>query len=290
MKNSEDIRKMNLTQRMSEKLPAMSKGQKKLVNYITLHYSKAVFMTAAKLGNEVGVSESTVVRFATLLGLPFPPARIEAYDISNVGDESIVASMVVCKDGKMKRSDYRTFKINTTDGRDDYGSRREALSRRLSHIGDSSPSLGERPDLILLDGGDTHVSTVKPILKSLELDIPLFGMVQDDYHKTRAITDGESEISIAKEVDVYAFVYNIQEEAHRFAYLSSQNSQLKTLTKSSLESISGIGKKKAKLLLSAMPLSDIKIASKEDLAKIQGISERDANNVYEYFRSIANGK
>ena len=232
----------------------------------------------------------TLARFATLLGLPFPPARIEAYDISNVGDESIVASMVVCKDGKMKRSEYRTFKINTTDGRDDYGSMREALSRRLSHIGDSSPSLGERPDLILLDGGDTHVSTVKTILKSLELDIPLFGMVKDDYHKTRAITDGKSEISIAKEVDVYAFVYNIQEEAHRFAYLSSQNSKLKTLTKSSLESISGIGKKKAKLLLAAMPLSDIKIASKEDLAKIQGISERDANNVYEYFRSIANGK
>ena len=163
---------------------------------------------------------------------------------------------------------------------------REALSRRLSHIGDGSASLGERPDLILLDGGDTHVGAVKPIIKKLEMDIPVFGMVKDDFHKTRAITDGEREISIALEMNVYAFVYNIQEEAHRFAYLSSQNSKLKSLTASSLERIDGIGKKKAKLLLSAMSISDIKIAEREELEKIKGISERDAKNIYEYYRNV----
>ena len=208
--------------------------------------------------------------------------------ISNIGDENIVASMVVYSGGKMKRSDYRTFKIVSTDGRDDYASMREALSRRLSHIGDGSASLGERPDLILLDGGETHVGAVKPILKKMELDIPLFGMVKDDYHKTRAITDGEKEISIATEMNVYTFVYNIQEEAHRFAYLNSQNAKLKSLTRSSLEEISGIGKKKAKILLSAMSLSDIKIAKEETLRKIKGISEKDAKNIYEYFKSYEN--
>ena len=227
-----------------------------------------------------------LIKLASLLGLEAAPRRIEAYDISNIGDESIVASMVVCIDGKMKKSEYRTFKIATTGGRDDYASMREALTRRLSHIGDGTASLGDRPDLILLDGGDTHVGAVKPILKSMEMDIPLFGMVKDDYHKTRAITDGENEISIALETGVYAFVYNIQEEAHRFAYLNSQNSKLKSLTKSSLENIPGIGKKKAKLLLSAMTLSELKLATAEDIEKIRGISRKDAENITEYFRKI----
>lgn len=229
-----------------------------------------------------------LTRLASLLGLELAPHRIEAYDISNIGDESIVASMVVSIDGKMKKSEYRTFKIATTDGRDDYASMREALTRRLSHIGDGSASLGERPDLILLDGGATHVGAVKPILKSMEMDIPVFGMVKDDFHKTRAITDGENEISIAFETGVYAFVYNIQEEAHRFAYLNSQNSKLKSLTKSSLENITGIGKKKAKLLLAAMTLSEVKLADVQKLEKIRGISKKDAENIYEYFRKIEN--
>ena len=227
-----------------------------------------------------------LTRLSELLGLDFVPNRIEAYDISNIGDECITASMVVSVGGKCKRSEYRTFKIQTTDGRDDYGSMREALSRRLSHIGDGSASLGERPDLILLDGGEGHVNAVKPLIKKLEMDIPVFGMVKDDFHKTRAITDGEKEISIALELNVYAFVYNIQEEAHRFSYLSSQNTKIKSITASSIEKIDGIGKKKAKLLLSAMSISDIKIAEAEELAKIKGISEKDAKNIYEYYRNI----
>ena len=194
--------------------------------------------------------------------------------------------MVVGSDGKLKKSDYRTFTVKTTDGQDDYGSMREALTRRLSHIGDGSPSFSEQPDLILLDGGDAHVGVGKEVLGSLELDIPLFGMVKDDFHKTRALTDGEREISIALEMNVYAFVYNIQEEAHRFAYLNSQSSKLKSLTSSSLEKIDGIGKKKAKLLLGAMSISDIKIASEDELKKIKGISEKDAKNIYEYYRNI----
>ena len=223
-------------------------------------------------------------RLATLLGLDYIPSRIEAYDISNIGNENIVGSMVVCKDGKMKRSDYRSFKVEGTAGRDDYGSMREVLSRRLAHIGDSSASLGERPDLILLDGGDTHVNAILPILRGTGHDIPVFGMVKDDIHKTRAITDGEREISIAQEMNVYAFIYNIQEEAHRFAYSHSQRGKIKNLTRSTLESISGIGPKKAKALLGAMSLTDIKFAEIDELAKIDGITKKDAEAIYCYFR------
>ena len=242
---------------------------------------------AARQSRLAGERENkNLTKLASLLGIEAAPHRIEAYDISNIGDESIVASMVVCIDGRMKKSEYRTFKISSTDGRDDYASMREALTRRLSHIGDGTASLGERPDLILLDGGGTHVGAVGPILKSMEMDIPLFGMVKDDFHKTRAITDGENEISIAFDPGVYAFVYNIQEEAHRFAYLNSQNAKLKSLTKSTLENIPGIGKKKAKLLLASMTLADISIADAPKLESIPGISARDAKSIVEYFEKL----
>ena len=227
--------------------------------------------------------DKNIRRLADLLGLHEPPKRIEAYDISNIGNESIVASMVVWSGGKLKKSDYRLFSIKTTDGADDYGSMREALTRRLSHVGDGSPSLGEIPDLILVDGGDAHVGVAKEVISGLSLEIPVFGMVKDDYHKTRALTDGKNEISIAKEFDMYAFIYNIQEEAHRFAIKSSQKDKIKTMTHSSLEKIEGIGPKKAKALLAAMPLGKIRTASVEELCSVKGIGPADAERIFRYF-------
>ena len=108
-------------------------------------------------------------------------------------------------------------------------------------------------------------------------------MVKDDYHKTRAITDGYEEISIAREMNVYTFVYNLQEEAHRFALKHSSGNKSKRLTRSSLTDIDGIGEKKAKLLLSAMSLSKIKTASIQEIEKIKGITKKDAESIYEYF-------
>ena len=211
------------------------------------------------------------------------PKRIEAYDISNIGNENIVASMVVYADGKLKKSDYRLFSIKTTDGADDYGSMREALTRRLSHIGDGSLSLGEIPDLLLVDGGDAHVGVAKGVLEGAQLEIPVFGMVKDDFHKTRALTDGKNEISIAKEFDLYAFIYNLQEEAHRFAVKSSSKAKIKTMTHSTLEKIEGIGPKKAKALLAAMPLGKIRTATIEELSSVKGIGVADAERIYKYF-------
>lgn len=228
--------------------------------------------------------DKDVKRLSELLGIS-TPCRIEAYDVSNLGDENINASMVVYKDGKLKKSDYRLFSIKGIDTRDDYASMREALLRRLSHIGDGSVSLGERPDLILVDGGDTHVAAAKEVLSSLSLDdISLFGMVKDEFHKTRAITDGKMEISIAREMNVYAFIYKLQEEAHRFALKHTMGQKKRSLSHSSLEKIKGIGAKKAKALLGAMTLSEIKKASESELLKIKGISKSDARNIYEYFR------
>lgn len=234
--------------------------------------------------------DKNLKRLTELLSLHEPPKRIEAYDISNIGNESIVASMVVYSSGGLKKSDYRLFTIKSTGGADDYGSMREALTRRLSHVGDGTPSLGDAPDLILVDGGDAHVGVAKEVLSALELEIPVFGMVKDDFHKTRALTNGESEISIAKEFDMYGFIYNLQEEAHRFAVKSSQRSKTKSLTHSTLERIEGIGPKKAKALLSAMPLGKIKEAARDELLSVKGIGESDADRIIEYFSKSSSGK
>ena len=227
--------------------------------------------------------DKNLKRFSELLGLYSLPNRIEAYDISNIGNESITASMVVFEGGKLKKSDYRIFTVKTTSGADDYASMREVLGRRFAHIGDGSISLGVSPDLILLDGGATHVNTVRTVMEERGIEIPLFGMVKDDFHKTRAITDGEREISIAFESGVYAFVYKLQEEAHRFALKASQGAKTRTLTHSSLEKIKGIGPKKARVLLSEMPLGKIRISEINDLLKIRGISRSDAENIYNYY-------
>lgn len=228
--------------------------------------------------------DKNIRRLADLLGLAEPPNRIEAYDISNIGNENIVASMVVWSGGRLKKSDYRLFSIKTTDGADDYGSMREALTRRLSHIGDGSGSLGEMPDLILVDGGDAHVGVAKSVLASMSLEIAVFGMVKDDFHKTRALTDGKNEISIAKEFDMYAFIYNLQEEAHRFAVKNSQRGKIKTMTHSTLEKIEGIGPSKARALLSAMPMARIRAATAEELCAVRGIGRADAERIEAYFK------
>ena len=228
--------------------------------------------------------DKNIRRLADLLGLAEPPRRIEAYDISNIGNENIVASMLVWSGGRLKKSDYRLFSIKTTDGADDYGSMREALTRRLSHIGDGSGSLGEMPDLILVDGGDAHVGVAKSVLASMSLEIAVFGMVKDDFHKTRALTDGKNEISIAKEFDMYAFIYNLQEEAHRFAVKNSQRGKIKTMTHSTLEKIEGIGPAKARALLSAMPMARIRAATAEELCAVRGIGRADAERIEAYFK------
>jgi excinuclease ABC subunit C len=232
--------------------------------------------------------DRSVKRLSELLALPEIPRRIEAYDISNFGNESIFASMVVYADGRLKKSDYRAFSIRSTNGQNDYGSMREALERRLAHIGDGTLSLGELPDLILLDGGDGHVGVIKELFETLGVEIPVYGMVKDEYHKTRAITDGSEEISIAREMNVYTFIYNLQEEAHRFALKHSTKDKSKRLTRSSLTEIDGIGEKKAQLLLSAMPLAKIKTASQKELTAVKGISKKDADSIVTYFKNKDN--
>ncbi len=228
--------------------------------------------------------DETMDSLASLLGLARAPRRIEAYDISEIGSEHITAAMAVTDGTKFKNSDYRTFRMKTLNGVDDYAAMRETLTRRLSHIGDGTASLGETPDLILLDGGVGQVNAVKEVLTELCLDIPLFGMVKDDFHKTRALTDGEHEISIAHEQAIYVFVYSLQEEVHRIAVRATMGAKRRTLRRSSLEDIRGIGPAKAKKILSHMPISRLRNADIEEMTAA-GISATDAARIYQHYHT-----
>ncbi len=230
--------------------------------------------------------ERVLLRLMEILGLEFYPERIEAYDISNIGHEHITAGMIVCEDGKLKRSDYRSFKIKSvTEGTDDYASMREALSRRFAHLEDEDGSFSNLPDLILLDGGRGHVSVAKELLGEMGIEVPVFGMVKDDFHKTRALCTENEEISIARENSLFVFIYKLQEEVHRYTVSKMTAAKSKTLTKSSLTKIKGIGDAKAKTLLKALGgYTAVKSADVETLLALKGISRADAESIVEYFR------
>ena len=231
--------------------------------------------------------DGVLVRLGELCGLPDAPRRIEAYDISNLGTEHLTAGMIVCEDGQFKKSDYRTFHIRSVVGTtDDYASMREALARRLSHLSNEDDAFGTLPDLILLDGGRGHVGVIRALLEEMGLSIPVFGMVKDDYHKTRALCTDTEEISVAREQAVFMLLYRIQEEVHRYTVSRMEGAKRKTLKTSSLENIPGIGPVKAKRLLRQMGgLAAIKAADEATLAVLPGISARDAAAIYEYYHS-----
>ena len=234
---------------------------------------------------EIEKDSKVLFKLAQLLSLEVVPSRIEAYDISNLGNEHITAGMIVCEDGKFLKSDYRILKMKEQQNADDYQAMQEAIKRRILHLQDTTGSFSKMPDLILLDGGKTHVSVVKKVFAEMNIDIPVFGMVKDEHHKTRTLVTENYEISIAKDQSVFVFVYKIQEEVHRFTISKMVSSKRKTLKKSLLEDIKGIGPRKAQVVLSHFKtLSAIKNATIEEIASIKGISKKDAENILEYLK------
>ena len=170
------------------------------------------------------------------------------------------------------------------DGTDDYASMREALTRRFTHRDGENGSFPDKPDLVLLDGGKGHVSVIRGLFSEMGIDIPVFGMVKDEHHKTRALTTDTDEINIAREQAVFTFIYRIQEEVHRFTVSRMENAKRKTLKHSSLEAIKGIGQTKAKALLTHFGgLAGVKAAEISELSSVKGISAADAAEIYRHF-------
>ncbi|MBQ7714956.1 MAG: excinuclease ABC subunit UvrC [Clostridia bacterium] len=234
-------------------------------------------------------TEKILVSLASALKLEVIPERIECYDISNLGDEHITAGMIVTSGGVFKKSDYRYFRIKSTRTADDYASMREAMERRFSELSGDDESFSVLPDLILVDGGMTHTAAVREVAARYGVDVPVFGMVKDSYHKTRSLVSDCEEISIAKDASLFRFIYKLQEEVHRFTISRMKAAKLKTLKTSEFEKIPGIGPAKAKILLASSVDVDVKNASAEELSSIRGISERDALSIAEYFRREREG-
>jgi len=220
---------------------------------------------------------------ASMLGTEVIPERIEAYDISNTAGGETVGGMVVFKNGKPSKSDYRKFRIKSIAGQDDYGSMTEMLERRLENMHSGDEKFCEKPQLLLIDGGLGHVVTAKQVVDRFAPDIYVFGMVKDDHHRTRAlVTPDGDEIGIASNPSVYSFIGTIQEEVHRFAIGYHRTLRGKKMTHSSLDDIPGIGPERRKLLLKHFRTIDsIKKTTYEELAKV--LPKNAAKAVYDHY-------
>ena len=220
-----------------------------------------------------------------LLGLEEVPRRMEAYDISNTGADDIVASMTVFVDGKPRKRDYRHFKLKDMTGPDDYASMAQVITRRFTHYVNGDDNWSEKPDLLLIDGGSVHAKTAQEALAALGLDIPTFGMVKDDRHRTRALASPDGrEIGIQQNQALFALIGTIQEETHRFAIEFNRAQHGKTVKGSVLDNISGVGpKRRADLLKHFKSIKNIKAATEQQLAGV--VDKKTAQAVYAYFNS-----
>lgn len=231
---------------------------------------------------------------AELLSLKNPPRRIEAYDISNIQGSDNVGGMVVFENGKAAKRKYRIFKIKTFDGADDYAAMREVIYRRFRHALDEEEQIsrGELemskakflplPDLILLDGGKGHLSTIAELMEMMDLDIPIFGMVKDDRHRTKGLICKDGEVELNHMGGVFKLITHIQDEVHNTAI--SYHRKLHTKIESELEKINGIGEKRRNILLTIFGSVDkIKEADLQTLINTEGMDQKSARNVYDYF-------
>ena len=234
-------------------------------------------------------TEERVNAAVTMLGKMLrmdPPQRIESYDISNISGTDIVAGMVVFVDGKPRKSEYKRFQIEGLSGQDDYSSMRQVITRRFAHYKAGDKGFSEKPSVLLIDGGVVHAQTAVDALQALELDFPVFGMVKDDRHRTRAlVTPGGEEIAIDANQTVFAFIGNIQEETHRFAITYHRQKRSKRLRYSELDSIEGIGPKRKQELLKHF--KSIKAIGNATLPELERLLPKDAAvAVYRHFHVV----
>ena len=254
------------------------KGEKKslieMVRKNAIEYlEKFSDMNKRKYEKSIGALEE----LKQILNLDNIPKRIESIDISNIQGVDSIGSMVVFTNGKKDKKEYRRYKIKTVIGPNDYDSMAEIVERRLKY--------GDFPDLMLLDGGKGQVSAVKKVLNKYNVEIPLWGMYKDDKHRTKGLISQEKEIELDRTSNLYRFVASIQEEVHNYAISYHRSLRNKSLTKSELDDIQGIGEKRKKALLNHFKdIEAIKKATFEELLEVEGMNKTSSESVYNYFR------
>lgn len=259
--------------------------QAQLVSMCRSNAAEALAQKKGATVREFGVLEE----LKETLGLEKLPEYIESYDISNLAGTENVAGMIVYKNGKPLKSAYKKFKIKGFEGQDDYASMAEVISRRFDEYyksEDKTEGFGKLPDLILLDGGKGQVAAVKQVLGRMNISVPLFGMVKDDKHRTRAVTGDGGEIAISSKRALFTFLSKMQDEVHRFAIGYHHARRSKNTFKSSLTNIDGVGEVRAKSLLKYFRTIDN--ISKADLAELENapkMTKDSALAVYRYFHA-----
>lgn len=259
--------------------------QLEIVNMCRKNAEEKLAIKKGRTGREIAVLDE----LKDLLGLKKTPEYIESYDISHTAGQDSVAGMIVFKGGKPYRKAYKRFSIKSFDGNDDYRAMNEVLTRRFSEYEkskDSTEGFGKLPDLILLDGGIGQVHAVEPVLREFGLKIPLFGMVKDNRHRTRAISGDGGEIAINSKRQVFTLVSEIQNEVHRFSVAYHHQKHAKRGLSLSLTEIEGVGEKRASALLKYFKtMTAIKNAEVDELSKAPGITSAVAQNIYDYYRT-----
>ncbi|MDE6660042.1 MAG: excinuclease ABC subunit UvrC [Eubacterium sp.] len=243
----------------------------------------------AQSEGRLGREFSALEELAKLLGLPKPPEYIESYDISHTFGADNVAGMVVFHNGRPMKSAYKRFSIKGFDGQNDVGSMNEVLTRRFNHYynDEEGSTFKILPDLILLDGGQPQVNAVLPVVAKMGINVPVFGMVKDNKHRTRAIAFDGGEIEINSHRSAFTLVSRIQEEVHRFAITYHHTKHKKSALSSSLLSIEGIGNAKAKALLKHFKtITKIKECTVEELQNCPSISSKDAQNIFNFYHEM----
>lgn len=258
------------------------KGQKeKLVELAKKNADMVLMQDRERIRREEGRTIGAMKEIASLLNLP-KLERVEAYDISNISGFQTVGSMVVFEKGRPKRSDYRKFRIRGVKGADDYASMEEVLTRRLSHY-------ENYPDLIMMDGGRGQVNIALKVMQQLHIEVPVCGMVKDDKHRTRGIYFHNMELPIDRDSEGFRLVTRIQDEAHRFAIEYHRSLRSKEQVHSVLDDIPDIGPARRKALMKSFrTLEDIKSATEEELAEVEGMNSRSARQVFEFFHVAKN--
>ena len=231
-----------------------------------------------------------------LLELDEWPTRIEAYDISNIQGVDSVGTMVVFEEGRSKNSDYRRFKIKTVKGANDYDSMREILTRRFNHGLEEIKAIQDRnlklsagkfsnfPDLIMMDGGKGQVNIALEVLESLNINIPVCGLVKDDKHQTRGIVYNNKELIINRSSNLMQLIRRIQDEVHRFAITYHRSLRDKRTLHSILDDIPNVGEKRRRALLMKFgSVDNIKKATVEELLEVPSIDKKSAESIYIYF-------
>ena len=283
-----------LTEWLSEKrgskvtLKVPKKGQKERMMELAERNAATVLeKDRERLKREEAKSVGAVQEIEKLTGLR-DIHRMEAFDISNISGVESVGSMVVFEDGRPKKSDYRKFRIRTVTGPDDYASMREVLTRRLTHsLEQKDDHFMKLPDLIMMDGGRGQVNIALGVLKELDLDIPVCGMVKDDRHRTRALWYSDAEVPIDTHSEGFRLVTRIQDEAHRFAIEYHRSLRSKDQVKSVLDDIPGIGAVRRRALMRYFEGIDaIREAGEAELRAVPEMNAAAAKAVYEYFHSV----